>query len=752
MNIKSVNKLHYLIAFLPILTSIEINAQETLPEKKDSIVLKKLETKKGNDEDRNVMLNAANNTGPREVNIGLPASVGGIVIQENGMPVVHAFWPELPTRTWRQSVSLAKPGLTKLSEMAITQGELGFAVSSETKLGSEKAAYVGNISSSSFGWIKGDVNASGKLAKNLYYTAGVYANFDPQSIDFKFTNWADRTQIYRAGLTKKFENGKGKISVLYKYSKSSTVSSNALFRYKLDGKVEEVDGFKIGRDNYVLPSGRFKYLDIKSGEYKWMDASGKDNESFAHTVDIIGDYKLKNDWNLNYLVRGRYSESVSFNIFATGMTPANAESGFTVKETGEVYTGTANSMILSYSPRVPLKTLMARAEIKKKTEKHQWRFGLTESLYSVDNFTNNRSFYYQAAEADPRQLIRQGAATGNTDADGFYNYNVGGEHHNGFDNKLAVFGSDTWLISDKFSLSYGLNLRWEKLKGDHYLTPRTPGFTLADGERTNFDHDWFHIGGSISGVYKITPSFGAIADFQYTENNGLLTSYSGNVTPNLPKTKSPLMGLGLYYNHPNLSVVTQFSYLTRNNYLTRLNLVNPTNASQNQVETVYYDIETMGITADIIAKPFKGFQLHYLVTYQNPVYKNYNFNAFGNSYTYNDNIVAGISKVLMEIDPSYTYKDFKFWASFRYFSKQYANLTNVLFFAPRWETFGGINYKINDHFDIGATVVNFLNQRGVSGSISGSELITDPTPYNDRLMVGTFIRPFTVEASINFRF
>lgn len=719
--------------------------------KRDSVILKKTEHKSG-EEDRNVMLNAANNTGPREVNIGLPASVGGILIFENQMPVVHAFWPELPNRAWRQSVSLGRPGLTKLSEVAITQGELGFAVSSETKLGSEKASYVGNISTSSFGWIKGDMNASGKITKNLYYTAGIYANFDPQSIDFKFTDWADRTQIYRVGLTKKFENGKGKISVLYKYSKSATVSSNALFRYRLDGKAEEIDGFKIGRDNYMLPSGKFKYLDIKSGEYKWADMSGKDNESFSHTLDILGDYKLNNGWDLKYLVRGRYSENVVFNVVGTGISLANTTSGFTVKETGELYTGNLNSMLLMYSPKTPLMTLMARAEINKKIANHQLRVGITESFYSVDNFTNNRSFFYQAAEADPRQLIRQGAANGNTDADGFYNYNIGSEHHTGFDNKLAVFGSDNWKISDALSINYGLNLRWEKLKGEHYLSPRAPGFTLGDKPRTAFDHDWFHIGGSVSAIYKIRADFGFLADFQYTENNGLLTSYSGNVTPNLPKTKSPLLGFGFFYNHPKLSVVSQLSYLKRNNYLTRLNLVNPNNTTQNQTETVYYDIQTLGITADLIAKPFKGFQLHYLVTFQNPVYKNYDFNAFGNSYSYNNNNVDGISKVLMEIDPSYSVNKFRFWASFRYFSKQYANLTNVLFFAPRWETFGGINYKINDHIDIGATVVNFLNQRGVRGSISGAELITDPAPYDNRVMVGSFIRPLTLEASVNFRF
>ena len=56
------------------------------------------------------------------------------------------------------------------------------------------------------------------------------------------------------------------------------------------------------------------------------------------------------------------------------------------------------------------------------------------------------------------------------------------------------------------------------------------------------------------------------------------------------------------------------------------------------------------------------------------------------------NIVTEIPKVLIELDPSYNItKDLKVWASFRYFSKTYANIKNAYYFNGRWETFGGIN-------------------------------------------------------------
>lgn len=44
----------------------------------------------------------------------------------------------------------------------------------------------------------------------------MYQNFDPGSFKLRFTDYADRTQIYHLGLTRLLNNGKGSISLLYK--------------------------------------------------------------------------------------------------------------------------------------------------------------------------------------------------------------------------------------------------------------------------------------------------------------------------------------------------------------------------------------------------------------------------------------------------------------------------------------------------------------------------------------------------------
>lgn len=83
------------------------------------------------------------------------------------------------------------------------------------------------------------------------------------------------------------------------------------------------------------------------------------------------------------------------------------------------------------------------------------------------------------------------------------------------------------------------------------------------------------------------------------------------------------------------------------------------------------------------------------------------------------------------------------------FSKTYANIKNAYYFNGRWETFGGVDWKVNKYLQLGCTVINFLNQTGAKGSIAGAELVDkeDAAAYNGAWMSGSYIRPFTVEFS-----
>ena len=188
-------------------------------------------------------------------------------------------------------------------------------------------------------------------------------------------------------------------------------------------------------------------------------------------------------------------------------------------------------------------------------------------------------------------------------------------------------------------------------------------------------------------------------------------------------------------------------------------------------QTSSYDVNTMGWTTDVLFTPFKGFNLHVLLTLQNPKYENYamtidyeaktsdgkHTSTYQETVDNSGNIARSVSKTLIEIDPSYTWGaagKFRVWASARYFSKEYANYPNTLIFASRWETFAGFNYKYDKNVDFSISAVNLLNQSGAQGSISGTNTTTaeQATALYDKPLTGTYIRPFTVEFKTRIRF
>ena len=490
-----------------------------------------------------------------------------------------------------------------------------------------------------------------------------------------------------------------------------------------------------------------RFRDIRDGKYYFGELDGAANTNTPHNVDIFGNYKLDNGWNFKYSTRLHLAKASLLYGIPLSIFEAGAQNRYTIASTGEAYTGRVGTQLGLSTPEITVTSLMGRFSINKQLDDHNVTLGILEQYYHIDEYVSNRSLYFQTVENQPQRLIGP-----NTDEYGFYGYNTSAEYFNGIENKLAVYANDTWKVSDKLNIKAGLMLRHHLIDGDFTRTPRSEGFTLAEAELTDIDESYFHVAGNLNANYNITKNFGVLGNFLYTEENGRLENFSTATDPSVVKSRSPLAGLGVFWNTDYFSLVSQATYLTKNNYLTRYNLVNPADNTESQQTSVFYNIQTLGWTTDMMISPFKGFNLHYLITLQDPVYKDFTFNAFGENYDYSDKTVLEISNVLMEIDPSYTYKDWRVWASFRYFSKQYANINNALYFAPRWENFGGINYKYNDHISFGATVVNFLNQTGAKGTINGAELINDASQFYGSVLSGSYIRPFTVQLSASFNF
>ena len=737
---------------------------------------------------RNVMLNAASANGPREIQIGLPSA--DVNVLENGIPVTYATNPHSVNSLWRADASLSHVGLLKISETAITTGNIGYAVNSFTQLGEKGFHGTLNYKTNHFGMQEVSLNLNGSLAKDWFYSGSIYQDFDPGTFKIKSTPFQDRTQIYKFALTKKYNDNRGELTAIYHYSNSHPVynyaTQSAPFVYVGDGSVREFGDFALGTTSYLPVDNEMVYRDMRTGELKktnLYDASQNRGSEFT----LMNNYTWDN--GLNWKTVMKYDHSLGSLVYQTPMSLDQNEAGINylyeaVDGSMQPYTGEYVQSRMSCLNRGFIDSFMFTTEVSRKVNNSTWRLGLNEWYYDVD-YTSSTTMYDQSVPMDgsyPVRLYNADYATysGRTYAGSgcYYDFNKNAsEYYKGHENKLALYFTHDWDITDKLNLYYGARLEYQALRGENAAVTNANGeyvgrfanyylgATAPDGTKiapTSMSYDWLNYALTAAVTYKLTKEFGFTGDFTYITQHPKIENFAPATLPNTDKISVPLGRAGIYYNNEWLSLTSLFSYISKTNNNSTLNLQHKTAAGQTEIMAapLNYDIKTLGWTTDVVARPFKGFDLHFLFTYQKPTYKKYETSVtFSDGYVGSinatGNIVAEIPEVIVEIDPSYMItKGLKIWTSFRYFSKTYANINDAYYFNGRWETFGGLNWQVNKKLALGCTVVNFLNQTGAKGSIAGAELIEkeDAGQYAGHVMAGSYIRPFTVEFSASLKF
>lgn len=700
--------------------------------------------------DHGVMLNAKDATEPRQVEIGLPMSYTAVSV--DGVPAVYYYWPNTTSNHWRGEQLLAGQGLQNISTTAIKFGEIGYGVDSYMERGGEKFKGKVKYQTNTYGAQNFDMNLSGKLAKKTYFTLSTYQNFDPGSMDLKFTNYIDRAQFYTAGLTRLFNNDRGRFSVFYKYNVThplTTLANYAPFTYDGDGKVSELNGFRMGRDSYLPVDGTMQYRDVKTGELVTNNLYDI-IKTRTHEATALLDYDFGN--NLTLAVKAKFSHS-------KGHSGDQLTMGFyedadaTYADNGDAFHGTIQRR-LSQINAFCVKDAMFIAELQKKTANHNWAFGINE-LYSNIDYARSTTQYYHEVAPNPRKLVYNGKE--------YANLNGSSEYDKGFENKLAAYVNDTWRVSRNFRMGYGARLELFNIGVDYIGDGRFSDFYIganysdADGNSktvgtTHHTNTGLNYVVSVSPTYNITSNFGLTGEINFLQQYRHLEAYSGKTLPYYNHRPFILGRAGIFYNSSFVNLVSAFTYARRTNDYSRLTVMSDNPNEDPVMVGASSGIETMGWTTDAMFTPFKGFKFHAMLTLQSPKYTGYKFEAFNKTYDFSDKTVTKQSKMIIELDPNYTYDRFNIWASFRYYSKQYANVGNSVYFNGRWETFAGASYKANKMLTFNVNVVNFLNQRGAQGTIPGSELITDGSQYAGTIMAGNYIRPFTVEfgAKLNF--
>ena len=727
---------------------------------------------KADGDERNVMLNASDANKPREIQIGLPGE--DVNVYENGLPAVYSSAVHKLATHWRSDASLGEVGLMNPSESAITTGNIAYSVNAFSKLGQREFKVVVNYRTNHFGWQNVDMNVSGGIGNRWLYTGSVYQNFDPGSFAPKFENFSDRTQLYHAGLTRLFNGNRGKLSVIYKFSKSHALGSMvnaAPFIYVGDGSVKEVPGFKLGTSSYAPEGGRFRYMDVMDGKMK-SGRFGDFTGSKAHEVAVLFDYTFRN--NLKGTLNAKFINAPEANFVDFGgssISKATVADGLFLDDSQDAYTGLVEGR-RTWLHFGKVKNALLTSELRKRTGNHEWRLGLNEWFYHLDYHSS--SFQWMGSVAEYPQILNRREADGSVSKFGGFN-ELSPEYTKGTENKLAAYFTDNWQVTPKLNLYYGARLEYYRMAADQLPYGRYEGFHIGDTHAytdsegnllpletivpRKVEKDKLNYAATARLTYNLTGTLGLTADATVATRFPRINEYAGTgpTEEQYKRVTIPLLRGGVFYRNDWLNLTSMVTYISKSNNIDQQNVTKP-GTTQSKTTLLIYNIKTLGWTTSAEIAPFKGFHLHALFTYQKPTYNNYfikspfegvpDLNA-------NGNIVKEIPQILAEIDPSYNITpDLRLWISFRYFGKTYANLTNALYFNGRWETFGGINWKVNRHLSLGATVVNFLNQKGASGTINGAELLgkEEAGTFKNHYMSGNYLRPFTLEFSASMSF
>jgi hypothetical protein len=396
-------------------------------------------------------------------------------------------------------------------------------------------------------------------------------------------------------------------------------------------------------------------------------------------------------------------------------------------------------------------------EAARKWKKHELDLGL--ELVTVNQYEKTSATKMaHTVSADPQRLYLDGQEN--------WSHNTNAQYVSGHRYTATVYGFHSWNITDRFFFKTGLRVRALNQScdgtynlGDDTSNSKKAGYYLQNGvaKLTNVTLNRVECSTTLYGTYKLTNGLFLLGEAFYSQTNKVMSYFKTTTVPSLKSIRNAMGRGGLMYRNKWLDVTGMISYITCWNCAATVSVTRQINGqSETQDYTAQYGMGNLGFNFDGNMH-WGGFNFHLMCTVQDPKYKNYN-NTFtftdGSSeeISYNGKYATGISRVELEIDPSYAYKDWRFWLSARYFSRQYASRTNLAYFDGRWETFAGVDWKVKKGLKLSLNVVNWLFQTGPKGSIDSVDTITDPTDLEGILMAGKYMRPFEVNLSVSYKF
>lgn len=739
---------------LLLFTALAVNQPSALPE--DSVV---------QDEERhsnqNVLLNASSTSQPRFISLGMPQ--WGTRIMDDGLPasVYGEYFPGY--WSWHNGLGTESMSVTTLDESALQMGLTGFFASSISRTGAEKLTIAADYRTNQYGRHEIDLNMATPLGRGWSISLNVYQDLDRGSNHLDVTYLQQHIQYYKAGAQKKFAHGRGLLRMSYQFMDSYMMNfPYGPFIFVGDGSIREYNGFNLGRDQYLPSTPTFDYMDVKTGEIHTKRYE-KDCSTPMHSAVFSLDYDLAANTKLNVITRLKTGHTKLAEPYLSSIDNVASDDGYTYTD-GKPYSGEVQTCYLMHHDGFYTDWLTT-AKLSRKSHRNSWQAGLNVwQVWSGDNGSSS-NFAYEAKK-DPLALLYNG--------ENYYVHNTSGLYFDGRQTILAGFFQDHWSVTPRFDMRAGIRVEYSGMRGDasnniddNTNNTRVAGWNLsmAGVTKTSIDDDYLNGALTLVANWRLTKTLSLEVNAIATQSHSEMWQYYDASLPSTLPKRNYLVRAGINYRNSWIDLQTLLTYITqRNNYQTTLYTHElkkaaggyPAGYKESLFVPSTYSMEAFGWTTDVLLKPFKGFSFHGFLTIRDPRYSNFKFtpvfsDGYQEIYDFSDKQIITTSKIEMELEPSYEIGKWRVWMSARYYSRQYVNITNSLYFNPRWETFCGVSFKANDHISFDVNIVNFLNQKGASAGIQAASLATDGSLFHNYLTSGTYIRPFTLEIGTKIR-
>ena len=709
---------------------------------------------------QNVLLNASSDSQPRVISLGIPQ--WGVPILDDGLPTAmyNDFFPGF--WSWRSGLGTESLQLTMLDESALELGDIGFYAMTNSKTGADKFEGAVKYAISNHGRQQLDLNLASPIGRGWGFNLNLYQDLNPGPNHLELSYLQEHIQHYKAAISKRFSRGLFFASYLFS-KKFSVADPYGPFIFVGNGTIKEYDGFRLGKDQYLPSTPTLDYIDVETGKSETMQYV-KDGGIPAHVLTTGFKWNFSDNLILDVNSRLRLIHCRLTESHLNAIETADSNSGYSYID-GTPYVGKVQTRYLIYN-KDRLTEWFTTARLKGLFGKSQWVAGINAWFNHTNNNVATTNFAHEASK-NPSHLLYNNQM--------YYVPNTGAQYVDGSQNRLAAFFKQQWMFSNKFSLRYGIRLEYSHIggKGANNINGQTNntrcvGWNLnnPDVTITPFEANHFNGAATLVANYMIDKKWGLELNAIATRQHAELWQYGEADLPTPKPKMNYLVRGGVNFKNKFLDFQSLLMFYQRdNNFYTALwthELDRPVAGyPAGYKESVYigslYSMRVLAWTTDFVLTPFKGFNLHGMFILRSPKYSRYYFkptfsDGFSEEFDFSGKQITESSAIELEIEPSYTIGRWMIWASARYYSKQYVNITNSLYFKSRWETFAGLQFKLNDKVSFGVDVVNFLNQTGASAGIQSASLAEDSSPFQNYLTSGTYLRPFTVEFSTSISF